>query len=85
MSDPAVLYAAEAGVATITMNRPQVLNALQALVEGALDNLDSLRATVPILANLEPGSMRDNGLTAPLHPAAAAAFDAYDAEAETGG
>lgn len=58
---------------------------VQALVEGALDNLDALRAGVPILENLEPGSMRDNGLTAPLHPAAAAAFDAYDAEALTGG
>ena len=28
MSEPAVLYAAEAGVATLTMNRPLVLNAL---------------------------------------------------------
>ena len=28
MSEPAVLYAAEGGVATLTMNRPQVLNAL---------------------------------------------------------
>ena len=28
MSEAAVLYAAEAGVATLTMNRPAVLNAL---------------------------------------------------------
>lgn len=35
MSEAAVLYAAEAGVATLTMNRPAVLNALDdALLAG---------------------------------------------------
>ena len=53
MSDPAVLYAAEGGVATITLNRPDVLNALNdALMAGLNDALarassdDSVRAVI---------------------------------------
>jgi uncharacterized protein len=48
-----------------------------ALVRHTLENLDTLRSRVPILADLDPYAMRANGLSAPLHPAAAAAFDAF--------
>ena len=50
-----------------------------------LANLEPLRATVPILWDLDPEAMRFDGLTAPLHPDAAAAFEACDAAADAGG
>lgn len=52
---------------------------VQALVRVTLEHLDWLRRYVPVLAGLDPAAMRTSGLTAPLHPAAAAAFDAFQA------
>lgn len=48
-----------------------------ALVTDTLENLEALGQTTPILADLDPEAMRHLGLTAPLHPAAAAAFDDF--------
>ncbi|MBP1804734.1 TAXI family TRAP transporter solute-binding subunit [Rubellimicrobium aerolatum] len=45
-----------------------------AFVRAALRGLPRLRREEPLLAGLGPDAMRDAGLTAPLHPAAAAAF-----------
>jgi uncharacterized protein len=50
---------------------------VEALVTHTLENLDRLRQAQPILVNLDPYAMRANGLTAPLHPAAEAAFEAH--------
>lgn len=53
MSEPVVLYSAEAGVATITLNRPSVLNALDTELMNTLRDLvsrvgsdDSIRAVI---------------------------------------
>lgn len=46
------------------------------LVTETLNNLGSLRITAPVLRGLDPPRMRSDGFSAPLHPAAAAAFDA---------
>jgi uncharacterized protein len=48
-----------------------------ALVRHTLDNLEALRLREQILADLDPEAMSSSGLSAPMHPAAAAAFDAY--------
>lgn len=45
-------------------------------VTETLDNLGRLRAAAPVLRSLDPATMRTEGFSAPLHPAAAAAFDA---------
>lgn len=47
-----------------------------ALVSETLDNLGTLRQTAPVLRGLDPATMRVEGFSVPLHPAAAAAFDA---------
>jgi len=46
------------------------------LVTETLDNLGRLRSTTPVLRGIDPATMRSDGFSAPLHPAAAAAFDA---------
>jgi 2-(1,2-epoxy-1,2-dihydrophenyl)acetyl-CoA isomerase len=59
MSEPAVLYAAEAGVATLTMNRPQVLNALNdELLAGLRDGLARAKADDGVRALLLTGAGR---------------------------
>ena len=59
MSDPAVLYAAESGVATLTMNRPQVLNALDdSLLAGLRDGLARAKADAAVRAVLLTGAGR---------------------------
>jgi TRAP transporter TAXI family solute receptor len=46
------------------------------LVSETLDNLGNLRLAAPVLRGLDPVQMRTEGFSVPLHPAAAAAFDA---------
>lgn len=59
MSEAAVLYAAEAGVATLTMNRPAVLNALDdALLAGLRDGLARAKADPAVRALLLTGAGR---------------------------
>lgn len=59
MSELAVLYAAEAGVATLTMNRPQVLNALNdALLLGLSEGLARAKADASVRAVLLTGNGR---------------------------
>lgn len=56
---------------------------VQAVVAGVLDNLEALKAETPILSDLEPERMATEGLSAPLHDAALAMFEAQR-EAATG-
>jgi 2-(1,2-epoxy-1,2-dihydrophenyl)acetyl-CoA isomerase len=57
MSESAVLYAAEGGVATLTMNRPQVLNALNDdLLNGLREALARAKADVAVRAVLLTGA-----------------------------
>jgi 2-(1,2-epoxy-1,2-dihydrophenyl)acetyl-CoA isomerase len=59
MSEPAVLYTAEAGVATLTLNRPQVLNALNDdLLAGLREGLARAKADTPVRALLLTGAGR---------------------------
>jgi len=59
MSEPAVLYAAEGGVATLTMNRPQVLNALNDdLLTGLRQGLARAKADDGVRALLLTGAGR---------------------------
>ena len=59
MSEPAVLYVAEGGVATITMNRPQVLNALNDdLLTGLRQALARAKADAAVRAVLLTGAGR---------------------------
>jgi TRAP transporter TAXI family solute receptor len=53
--------------------------AIRVLVTETLSTLGQLQEHAPLLAGLTPEAMRQSGLTAPLHPAAAAAFEAWDA------
>jgi 2-(1,2-epoxy-1,2-dihydrophenyl)acetyl-CoA isomerase len=59
MSEPAVLYRAEAGVATLTMNRPQVLNALNDdLLAGLRQGLARAKSDTAVRAVLLTGAGR---------------------------
>ena len=59
MSEPAVLYHAEAGVATLTMNRPQVLNALNDdLLTALRQGLARAKADASVRAVLLTGAGR---------------------------
>jgi 2-(1,2-epoxy-1,2-dihydrophenyl)acetyl-CoA isomerase len=59
MSEPAVLYSAEAGVATLTLNRPEVLNALNdELLAGLREGLSRAKADASVRAVLLTGNGR---------------------------
>ena len=59
MSEPAVLYSAEGGVATLTMNRPEVLNALNNdLLVGLRAGLARAKADDAVRAVLLTGAGR---------------------------
>jgi 2-(1,2-epoxy-1,2-dihydrophenyl)acetyl-CoA isomerase len=59
MPESAVLYTTEAGVATLTMNRPAVLNALNdALLQGLRDGLARAKAAPDVRAVLVTGAGR---------------------------
>ena len=54
MPESAVLYTAEGGVATLTMNRPQVLNALNDdLLNGLRDGLARAKADAAVRGEIE--------------------------------
>src|SRR5262245_42007452 len=65
-------FAVQATVITLASIDDEIIDAF---VRRTLMNLDTLRQKVPILANLNSGDMRSIGLSAPLHPAAARAFE----------
>lgn len=57
MTEPAVLYAAEAGVATLTLNRPEVLNALNDdLLTGLREGLSRAKADAYVRAVVLTGN-----------------------------
>ena len=59
MAEPAVLYTAEDGVASLTLNRPQVLNALNGeLLDGLRDGLARAKADPAVRALLLTGAGR---------------------------
>jgi TRAP transporter TAXI family solute receptor len=67
-----VTFAVRATVLTLASIDSEIIDSF---VRNALMNLDTLRQKVPILAGLDSGEMRSLGHSAPLHPAAARAFD----------
>lgn len=51
---------------------------VKTLVGHILDHLKEVGKSAPVLTNLNVAEMRRQGLTAPLHPGARAAFDQFD-------
>lgn len=65
------------GVGATLVTRADLPEAEIEIVTGAiLDNLSALAGFVPTLAGLDPAAMPGRGLSAPLHPGAAAAYRA---------
>jgi TRAP transporter TAXI family solute receptor len=60
--------------ATLVAREDVPVDAVTALVEATLSGRAELALREPLLAGLEPAAMAADGLTAPLHPAAEAAF-----------
>jgi TRAP-type uncharacterized transport system substrate-binding protein len=50
---------------------------VEVFVRQTLNALPALARRAPVLAGLDPAEMRSRGLTAPLHPGAARAFEAF--------
>jgi hypothetical protein len=69
-----VTFAVRATVLTLATTDDDIIDAF---VRNTLMSLDTLRRKVPILAALDSGEMRSSGHSAPLHPAAARAFDRF--------
>jgi TRAP transporter TAXI family solute receptor len=67
-------FAVRATVLTVATMADDMVDAL---VRNTLVNLGVLQEKLPILAALEANAMRTVGLTAPLHPGAARAFDRF--------
>jgi uncharacterized protein len=67
-----VTFAVRATVLTLATIDGDIIDSF---VRNTLMNLDILRQKHPILATLDSGEMRSLGHSAPLHPAAARAFD----------
>lgn len=67
-----VTFAVRATVLTLSSTDDEIVDAF---VRHTLANLSTLRRRAPILSTLESGAMHTTGLSAPLHPAAARAFD----------
>jgi len=70
-------FAVIATVVTLADEDPDLV---KALVSRTLEALPVLAQRAPVLAGLDATEMRTRGLTAPLHPAAAAAFAAAKSE-----
>jgi TRAP transporter TAXI family solute receptor len=66
-------YAVIATIVTDMHTDPAIV---RSLVATALADLPELAARAPVLAGMTPETMRSEGLTAPLHPGAEAAFNA---------
>jgi TRAP transporter TAXI family solute receptor len=67
-----ITFAVQATVITVASIDDEIIDSF---VRSTLMNLDTLRQKVPILANLNSGEMRSIGLSAPLHPSAARAYE----------
>jgi TRAP transporter TAXI family solute receptor len=67
-----VTFAVRATVVTLASTDDEIVDAF---ARNSLANLAALRRKVPVLSTLELGAMQTTGLSAPLHPAAARAFD----------
>jgi TRAP-type uncharacterized transport system substrate-binding protein len=63
-------------IATIVTDAHADPAIVRSFVAAALADLPELAARAPVLAGMTPGTMRSEGLSAPLHPGAEAAFDA---------
>jgi TRAP transporter TAXI family solute receptor len=61
--------------ATLVTRATVEADIVQSLVQHALDQRAGLAQRAPVLNDLDPRRMRRQGLTAPLHPGAKAAFD----------
>ena len=57
-------------VATVVTRANVDDNTVYEVVRSVMENIETLRKQHPILANLEPKSMTQKGLSAPLHPGA---------------
>lgn len=75
------VYAVAATIVTLADADPDLV---EALVTATLSNLDALGVAAPVLSALDPAAMMSSGLTAPMHDAARAVFDAFGV-AEEGG
>lgn len=73
MTSDVASFAVRATIVTLASEDPALV---ESLVADTLTGIDYIRQNTPILSGLDPLAMREVGLTAPLHPAAAAAFDA---------
>lgn len=62
--------------ATIVARADTDAATVEAFVANLLANLETLARTNPLFAGLTPETMRERGMSAPLHPGAALAFDA---------
>ena len=67
-------------MATVLTQASMDPETVRLLVAETLANKDLLGRRIPLLAGLEPAEMAVKGLTAPLHPGAQAAFDAFAQE-----
>ncbi|WP_299130055.1 TAXI family TRAP transporter solute-binding subunit [uncultured Amaricoccus sp.] len=68
-------------IATVVTRADMDADLVRALVASTLDTLRPLAMRAPVLGALDPVLMRSQGLSAPLHPGAAAAFSAFLAAA----
>ncbi len=66
-------FAVTATVVAVSTTDSEVVGRM---VTETLANLGTLRLAAPVLRALDPARMRTEGFSVPLHPAAAAAFDA---------
>ncbi len=66
-------------IATMVTRADIAADIVEALVAATLADLPVLALRAPVLAGLDPKAMRERGLSAPLHPGAQAAFDAFAA------
>jgi TRAP transporter TAXI family solute receptor len=68
-----------APIATVVTRRDISPDLVEALVDATLRGREELAMRAPVLAGLDPSAMATLALTAPLHPGAEAAFEAYAA------
>jgi TRAP transporter TAXI family solute receptor len=64
-------------IATIVTGADTDPRIVESLVAAVLEDLPQLAVRAPVLASVSRAAMRTEGLTAPLHPGAEAAFDAF--------
>ena len=64
-------------IATVVTRADIAADLVEALVAATLADLRGLAMRAPVLAGLDPAAMRGRGLSAPVHPGALAAFDAF--------